>query len=84
MGGFLQAVDELAQVLDGVDVVVGRRRYGVGALGDHAGAGHLLVDLLAGQMPPDAGLGALADLDLDGGLFWSDRKSSIYGDRLID
>ena len=66
-GGLLQREDELAQVLDGVDIVVRRRRDGVGALGNHAGARHLLVDLLAGQMPPDAGLGALADLDLDGG-----------------
>ena len=47
--------------------MVRRRRDGVGALGDHAGARHLLVDLLAGQMPSDAGLGALADFDLDGG-----------------
>ena len=39
----------------------------VRADGDHAGRGDLGADLLAGEMAADAGLGALADLDLDGG-----------------
>ena len=66
----LEREDELPQVLDGVDVVVRRRGKRVGAGGDHARRGDLVVDLFAGQMPADAGLGALADLYLyaDGGL----------------
>ena len=40
---------------------------GVGALGDHAGLGHVPDDLRAGQMSADAGLCALAHFDLDGG-----------------
>ena len=60
----LQVVDELRQVLDRVDVVVRRRR-------DERHAGHgvtdsrdLVVDLVPGQLPAFAGLGALRDLDL--------------------
>ena len=58
----LQREDELAKILDRVDVVMGRGRDGVGALGDHARARHLGGDLLTGKMPADAGLGPLADL----------------------
>ena len=61
----LKVEDELRQVLDGVDVVVRRRR-------DQADAGRGLtdlgdpgVDLLAGQVATLAGLGALGHLDLN-------------------
>ena len=45
--------------------MVGGRRERVGALRDHARGGHVAAGLLAGQVAADAGLGALADLDLD-------------------
>ena len=61
----LQVEDELRQVLDGVDVVVGRGR-------DQADAGRGVPDLrdprpdlLAGEVSPLAGLRALGHLDLD-------------------
>lgn len=61
----LQVMDQLGQVLDGVDVVVRRRR-------DQAHAGRRVtrlgdprVDLVAGQLAALAGLGALGHLDLD-------------------
>ncbi len=60
----LQVVDELGQVLDGVDVVVRRRA-------DEAHAGRRVAqladvggDLAAGQLAAFAGLGALGHLDL--------------------
>ena len=63
--GVLKIEDKLRQVLDGVDVVVRRRR-------DQADAGRGLtdlgdpgVDLLAGQVATLAGLGALSHLDLN-------------------
>ena len=63
--GVLKIEDKLRQVLDGVDVVVRRRR-------DQADAGRGLtdlgdpgVDLLAGQVATLAGLGALGHLDLN-------------------
>lgn len=63
--GVLEVVDQLSQVLDGVDVVVRRRR-------DEADAGRRVtrlgdprVDLVAGQLAALAGLGALGHLDLD-------------------
>ena len=60
----LQVVNELGDVLDGVDVVVRRRadqahpRRGVADAGDH------LIDLVAGQFAALPRLGALHDLDL--------------------
>ena len=66
VGGFLQGVDQLPQVFDGVDVVMGRRGDGVRALRYHTGAGHVAHDLGARQMPADAGLCTLAHLDLNG------------------
>ena len=60
----LQVVDQLLEVLDGVDVVVGRRRNernaGLGA----PGARDDLRHLVAGQLAAFAGLGALRHLDL--------------------
>ncbi len=64
---FLQRIDELAQVLDGVDVVMGRGRNGVAPLRNHAGAGDVADDFCAGQVAADAGFRALADFDFDGG-----------------
>ena len=73
MTGFLYSVaslseiHQLAQVLDGVDVVVRGRGDGVRALGNHTGAGRRPpTTFCAGQMAADAGLRALAHLDLDG------------------
>ena len=63
--GVLQVVDELRQVLDGVDVMVRRggdeahTRSRVAHLGDPG------VDLGAGQLAAFAGLGALGHLDLE-------------------
>ena len=64
--GFLQGEDELPQVLDGIDVMVGSGGDGVGALGDHAGTGNVADDLGPRQMAADTGLGTLPHLDLDG------------------
>ncbi len=62
--GRVQFFDDLRQVFDRVDVVVVRRRDQV-----HAGrrvprGGDFDRDFLAGQVAALAGLGALADLDL--------------------
>ena len=63
--GVLEVVDELLEVLDGVDVVVRRRRDEAHA---RASSGAMramrLVDLVAGQLAALAGLGALGHLDL--------------------
>ena len=63
--GVFQVKDELRQILDGVDIVVGR-----GADEAHAGGGipglrDPGIHLLPRQMPALAGLGALGHLDLD-------------------
>ncbi len=60
----LQVVDELGEVLDGVDVVVRRRRDQLHAGDGVAHAGDDLVHLAAGELAALAGLGALGDLDL--------------------
>ena len=61
----LEVVDELGQVLDGVDVVVGRRgdqaHTGLGV----AQAGDLGRHLVARQVPALAGLGPLGHLDVE-------------------
>ena len=63
--GVLQVMDELRQVLDGVDVVVGRRGDQAHARSRVAHPRDLAVDLVAGQLAALAGLGTLGDLDLD-------------------
>ena len=63
-----QGEDELAQVLDGVNIVVRCGRDGIHALGDHTGDGDLVRDLFPGKVPADAGLCALPHLDLDRGV----------------
>lgn len=63
--GVLEVVDQLSQVLDGVDVVVRRRRDEADARGGVPGLRDPGVDLVAGQLAALAGLGALRHLDLD-------------------
>ena len=63
--GVLEVVDQLGQILDGVDVVVRRRRDQRHAGGGVAGPGDPRIDLFAGQMTALAGLCALRHLDLD-------------------
>ena len=60
-----QVEDQLLQVLDRVDVVVGRGRDQLDAGGREAQRGDVLVHLVAGQLAALAGLRALRDLDLD-------------------
>ena len=62
--GRLEVVDELGDVLNGVDVVVRRRRNQPDARRRAPGAGDPRVDLDAGQLAPLPRLGALGDLDL--------------------
>ena len=65
LGRFLEREHQLAQVLDRVDVMVRGGGDGVRTLGDHTGAGDVRADLVAGQVAADAGLCALAHLDLN-------------------
>ena len=62
--GVLQIVDQLRQVLDGIDVVVRRRRNQADARRGVAHLGDPGIDLCAGQLAAFAGLGALGHLDL--------------------
>jgi hypothetical protein len=63
--GRLEVVDELGDVLNGVDVVVRRRRDQLDARRRVAGAGDPRVDLEARQLAALPRLGALGDLDLE-------------------
>ena len=63
--GVFEIVDQLGQVFDGVNVVMGRRGDQGHAGGGEAGARDPGVDLLARQMPALAGLGPLSHFDLD-------------------
>ena len=63
--GVLEVVDELGQVLDGVDVVVGRGRDQPHAGGGVAGLGDPGVHLVARELAPLPRLGPLGHLDLD-------------------
>ena len=65
-GGLLNGVDQLAQVLNGINIVMGSGRDGIGALRHHPGAGDVSHNLGTGEVSADAGLGALAHFDLDG------------------
>src|SRR5262249_54832358 len=60
----LQVVDQLGQVLDGVDVVVRRRRDEADARGGVTGLRDPRPHLVAGQLPALAGLGSLRHFDL--------------------
>ena len=61
----LQVVDQLRQVLDGIDVVVRRRRDKPDARGRVPDAGDPFIDLVPRQLSALAGLGALGHLDLE-------------------
>ena len=63
--GVLKVKDQLCQVLDGVDVVVRRRRDQADAGRGLTDLGNPGVDLLAGQVATLAGLGALGHLNLN-------------------
>ena len=63
--GRLEVVDELGDVLDGVDVVVRRRRDQPDARASSTGSGDPRVDLVPRQLAALAGLGPLGDLDLE-------------------
>ncbi len=63
--GVLEVVDELREILDGVDVVVRRRRDQAHAGGAVTGLGDPRPHLVAGKLAALAGLGALCHLDLD-------------------
>ena len=60
----LAVVNQLREVLDGVDVVV-RRREMTRRRGGHAGHRDVALDLGPGQLTALAGLGALRHLDLN-------------------
>ncbi len=60
----LQIVDQLRQILDGINVVVRRRRDQADARRRMADLGDPRINLVAGQLAALAGLGALRHLDL--------------------
>jgi len=62
--GVFQVVNELSQVLDGVDVVVRRGADQPDAWRGVADLADVVIDLVAGELPALAGLGALGHLDL--------------------
>ena len=59
----LKIIDQLRQILDGIDVVMGRRRNQRHTLGRMAQTGNQVGDLHAGQLSTLTGLGALRNLD---------------------
>ena len=63
--GVFQVIDQLGQVFDGVNIVVGRRGDQGDAGRRKTGRRHPGVDLFAGQVAALAGLGALGHFDLD-------------------
>ena len=63
--GVLEVVDQLGQILDGVDVVVGRRTDEHDARDGVADAGDVIGDFVAGELAAFAGLGALGHFDLE-------------------
>ncbi len=83
--GVLEVKDELGQVLDRVDVVVGRRADQADAGRGVAHLGNPGEDLLAGQVAALAGFGALRHLDLDldrGGEVAARHTEATRGDLL--
>ena len=62
--GVLEIVDELRQVFDRIDVVMGRRRNQTHTRGRVTGLGNPRIDLVAGQLAAFAGLRALRHFDL--------------------
>ena len=65
-GGVGDGLDQLEHGVDVVEGRVGRRALAVDPDGDAPGLGDLGGDLGAGQQAPDARLGPLGELDLDG------------------
>ena len=63
--GAFQVADQLGQILDGINIVMRRRRNQAHARGGVAHLGDMLIHFIAGQLTAFAGLGALGDLDLD-------------------
>ena len=63
--GVLQVIDQLGQVLYGINVVVGRRGDQLYAGSGASGLCYPGIDLLCGKVSPLPGLGALGHLDLD-------------------
>ena len=63
--GIFQIIYELGQVLDGIYVMMGRRRYKADPRGGMPCLCHPRIHLLARQLSALAGLGALCHLDLD-------------------
>ena len=63
--GILQVMDELRQVLDGIDIVVWRRRDQTDTCGGMAYLGDGGVDLVPWQLATLTWLGTLCHLDLD-------------------
>ena len=62
---FLERENQLAQILDGVDIMVRRGGNGVRAFWNHARFGNICHNLPARQMPADARLRALPHLDFN-------------------
>ena len=62
-GCFLQGENQLTQVLNGVNIMVGCRRNGIRAFGNHSGPGNVPDNFRTGQMAADAGLCALTHFD---------------------
>jgi hypothetical protein len=60
----LQIVNELRQILDGINIMMRRRRDQPDARRAVADLADVFVDLVPGQLPAFAGLGALGHLDL--------------------
>src|SRR5660397_24978 len=63
-GGLLDCVYQLAEILNGVDVVVRSRREGIRTLGNHPGGRYFLINLFSRQVPADSRLGSLTYFDL--------------------
>jgi hypothetical protein len=84
--GAAQVEDQLLEVLDRVDVVVGRRRDQAHAGGRVADPGDVGIDLVAGELTALAGLCPLGHLDLEivGVHEVVDRHAEAPGGDLLD
>ena len=67
VGGFLQRENKLAEILDGIDIVVRSRGNSVSALGYHTGPGYFFVYLHTWEVSADTRLSTLTHLYLDSG-----------------
>ena len=67
VGGFLQRENKLAEILDGIDIVVRSRGNSVSALGYHTGPGYFFVYLHTREVSADTRLSTLTHLYLDSG-----------------